>query len=115
MIQDQHKRYKLLLQNIRDGKKKYCDDKISQYRQHPMDYLECMEFVLKKLLKEEPNKARNVAGIAVDTTGSTVCPVNEAGIPLSLLKEFSEDPDAMFHLWKDHTAVQEASKLIGFI
>ena len=31
--------------------KKYCDDKISQYRQHPMDYLECMEFVLKKLLK----------------------------------------------------------------
>lgn len=91
--------------------KKYCDDKISQYRQHPMDYLECMEFVLKKLLKEEPNKARNVAGIAVDTTGSTVCPVNEAGIPLSLLKEFSEDPDAMFHLWKDHTAVQEASEI----
>ena len=31
--------------------KKYCDNKISQYRQHPMDYLECMEFVLKKLLK----------------------------------------------------------------
>ena len=28
--------------------KKYCDDKISQYRQHPRDYLECMEFVLKK-------------------------------------------------------------------
>ena len=28
--------------------KKYCDDKISQYRQHPMDYLECMEQILEQ-------------------------------------------------------------------
>lgn len=91
--------------------KKYCDDKISQYRQHPMDYLECMELVLEKILEEESDKVRDIAGIAVDTTGSTVCPVNESGIPLSLLKDFSENPDAMFYLWKDHTAVQEASEI----
>ena len=65
--------------------KKYCDDKISQYRQHPMDYLECMEQILEQILKKEPDKISKVAGIAVDTTGSTVCPVNENGIPLSLL------------------------------
>lgn len=91
--------------------KKYCDDKISQYRQHPMDYLECMEQILEQILKKEPDKISKVAGIAVDTTGSTVCPVNENGIPLSLLKEFEEDPDAMFYLWKDHTAVEEAAEI----
>lgn len=91
--------------------KKYCDDKISQYRQHPMDYLECMEQILEQILKKEPDKISKISGIAVDTTGSTVCPVNEKGIPLSLLQGFEEDPDAMFYLWKDHTAVKEAAEI----
>lgn len=91
--------------------KKYCDEKISQYRQHPLDYLECMERILKQILKMEPDKIQDIVGIAVDTTGSTVCPVSENGIPLSLIPGFEENPDAMFYLWKDHTAVQEASEI----
>ncbi len=87
----------------------YCDSSSGQYRQHPLDYLESLEAVLKGVLKGHEDLAPMVVGIAVDTTGSTVCPVDENGTPLSLLKEFEDDPDAMFQLWKDHTAVKEAA------
>lgn len=91
--------------------KRFCDEKNSQYRQHPLDYLECMEKVLKTLLGKDPAVLPYIVGIAVDTTGSTVCPVNKEGIPLSLTDMFAEDPDAMFHLWKDHTAILEAEQI----
>ncbi|MDC7289072.1 ribulokinase [Blautia schinkii] len=93
----------------REGR--YCNDKISQYRQHPMDYLECLEMILKKLLVGRRHLATEVVGIAVDTTGSTVCPVDEKGTPLAMKTGFEEEPDAMFHLWKDHTAIAEAEEI----
>lgn len=90
---------------------KYCAPEISQYRQHPLDYLECLEAVIKTLLKKIPDSFQKVVGIAVDTTGSTVCPVDTYGVPLALKKPFAENPEAMFQLWKDHTAVEEAREL----
>ena len=80
-----------------------------RFRQHPLDYLECMEKVIKDVLKQgDPAKVR---GIGVDTTSSTLCAVDETGVPLSLHEEFKDDPDAMFVLWKDHTAIAEAERI----
>lgn len=91
-------------------KGKYCDPSSQQYRQHPLDYLEGLEHSIREALKQCPaGTAAKVKGISVDTTGSTPGPVNEEGMPLALLPEFEHNPNAMFVLWKDHTANEEAA------
>ncbi len=91
---------------------KYCNPAINQFRQHPLDYLEGLEKTIQECLqKAGPEVAANIKGISVDTTGSTPVAVNEAGVPLSLLPAFEENPNAMFVLWKDHTSVNEAAEI----
>jgi len=91
---------------------KYCNPSINQYRQHPQDYIDVMEATVKEALAACPEgTAAQVAGIAFDTTGSTPAFTDETGTPLSMLPEFAENPNAMFVLWKDHTAVQEAAEI----
>ncbi len=91
---------------------KFCDPAKDQYRQHPQDYVDAMEYIVKEsLVQVGPGVAENVVGMSFDTTGSTPVFVNADGIPLSLLPEFSDNPNAMFVLWKDHTAVKEAAEI----
>jgi L-ribulokinase len=90
----------------------YCDPTQSQYRQHPLDYLEGLENSIKKALKKAgKDVAQNVVGISVDTTGSTPVAVDKNGPPLSILPEFEDNPNGMFILWKDHTGNQEAEEI----
>ena len=91
---------------------KYCDPIINQYRQHPKDYLECLEASVKEALADSgPGVAENVIGMSFDTTGSTPVFIDKQGLPLSLSPEFAENPNAMFILWKDHTAIKEAAEI----
>jgi L-ribulokinase len=90
----------------------YCDPLANQFRQHPLDYLQSMEAAILGALRQAGDGvATRVAGIAVDTTGSTPALADREGTPLSLLPAFQDNPDAMFVLWKDHTAVAEAERL----
>lgn len=87
----------------------FCDPAVKQFRQHPLDYLEAMENVIVRVLSGiDPGR---VAGIGVDSTGSTPCAVDADGIPLALKDEFAANPNAMFILWKDHTACAEAARI----
>ena len=90
----------------------YCDPPANRFRQHPLDYIEGLEESVKGALKGlDSEVVNNITGITVDTTGSTPVAVDRKGIPLSLIPEFAQDPDAMFILWKDHTAVDEAAEI----
>ncbi len=87
----------------------FCNAQTSQFRQHPLDYKESLFATLVSLVSPLGEKERNLIGsIAVGATGSTVAPVDKKGVPLALKTEFLEDPGAMFHLWKDHTATEQA-------
>ncbi len=90
----------------------YCDPSENRFRQHPLDYIEGLEQSVKGALKDISSEIRkNIVGITVDTTGSTPVAVDRDGVPLSLKPGFENDPDAMFILWKDHTAVKEAAEI----
>jgi L-ribulokinase len=90
----------------------YCNPSVNQFRQHPLDYVEGLEQTIRGAIKDLPAEVvKNIAGITVDTTGSTPVAVDKEGIPLSLKPEFKDNPDAMFVLWKDHTAVKEAAEI----
>jgi L-ribulokinase len=90
----------------------YCNPAINQFRQHPLDYLEGLEYTIRDALQHAKGlDAGEIIAISVDTTGSTPVAVNKAGTPLSLTDQFRENPNAMFILWKDHTAVQEANEI----
>jgi len=91
---------------------KYCDPAKNQFRQHPLDYIESLESGFKSALENSPEgTAKNIRGISIDTTGSTPCAVDRDGIPLALTSGFEDNPNAMFILWKDHTAVNEAEQI----
>lgn len=84
----------------------------NQFRQHPLDYLEGLEYGIRHCLQQlSPEQIKEIRGIGIDTTGSTPIAINHQGTPLSLLPAFAENPNAMFVLWKDHTAIGEAAEI----
>ncbi len=90
----------------------FCEASSNRFRQHPLDYIEGLEHSVKDSLKGlSKDVVGNIAGITVDTTGSTPVAVDKEGVPLSMKPEFESDPDAMFILWKDHTAIKEAGEI----
>ncbi len=90
---------------------KYCDPSNNQYRQHPLDHLEGIEHTIKDVLMESKVDPSHVRGIGIDTTGSSPIAVDAAGIPICFKLEFTDNPNALVVLWKDHTAVSEADEI----
>ena len=90
----------------------YCNAAENQFRQHPQDYIDGIEFTIRSCIANAGTLvAKNIKAISVDTTGSTPVAVNANGTPLALLPAFIDNPNAMFVLWKDHTSIKEAGEI----
>ncbi|MGI4874713.1 MAG: ribulokinase [Janthinobacterium lividum] len=87
----------------------YCNPTKNQFRQHPLDHLEGLEATVREVAAQVP--AAHIRGLAIDTTGSTPGPVDAQGQLLGMLPEFADNPNALFVLWKDHTALAEAAEI----
>ena len=85
-------------------------------RQNPQDYLDGLEAVVKGALAQAQASVPDfdpaqVVGIGIDTTGSTVIPVDHSGAPLGLHYNFKDNLNAHVWLWKDHTGHAEAAEI----
>lgn len=90
----------------------YCNPQLDQYRQHPLDYIESMESAIKACIKKlGTERAHQIVALSIDTTASTPIAVDKYGKPLAFQPHFAENPNALFILWKDHTANAEAVEI----
>ena len=83
-------------------------------RQNPDDYVNGFYHSVSQAVKKAKKNGfipELVAGIGIDTTGSTPIPVDQNGMPLGMLKEFQNEPAAQAWLWKDHTGYTEAAEI----
>ena len=79
--------------------------------QYPADYVFALEQTVRRVMHESGLAPAQVAGIAVDFTGSTVLPLNAQGTPLCEMEEFKSRPHAYVKLWKHRCAQKEADLL----
>lgn len=79
--------------------------------QYPNDYLEVLDEVVPKLLRESGISKEEIIGIGIDFTSCTVLPIDENAVPLCEKPEFRLRRNAYVKLWKHHGAQKQADRI----
>ncbi|HEY5706042.1 MAG TPA: ribulokinase [Terrimicrobiaceae bacterium] len=83
-------------------------------RQNPADYLYGLEKSVRGAIEQAKVLGftpETLAGIGVDTTGSSPIPVDAKNEALALDSKWQKDLNAQCWLWKDHTSHEEAAAI----
>lgn len=100
-------RHLVLDQTLPDGTKLAYDWAL----QHPLDYLDVLEFTTRAILAESGVDPALIIGIGTDFTACTVLPTTADGTPLCTLPQWAGTPHAWIKLWKHHAAQPWADRL----
>ncbi len=98
-------RYGVLARGLPDGRPLPPDWAL----QHPGDYLEATEALLRRAKVAAGSHV--IVGIGIDFTSCTMLPVTKDGTPLCLLPDYAGEPNAWVKLWKHHGAQRQADRL----
>lgn len=79
--------------------------------QHPQDYLDVLYYIINDSIEKSGVDSKDIIGVGVDFTASTVMPVTEDGTPLCFLSEYVNNPHSYVKLWKHHAAQKEADEI----
>ena len=79
--------------------------------QHPQDYLDVLTHTIPAVLQKAGVDSKQVAGLGIDFTASTVMPILKDGTPLCFLPQYENEPHAYVKLWKHHAAQDQASRM----
>ena len=77
----------------------------------PAEYLRALETVVHGAVKDADIDAKDVVGIALDTTSMSLVSCDENGVPLCMKEEWKREPLAYIRMWKSYTATSEAEEI----
>ncbi len=77
--------------------------------QHPRDWLEALEDILRRMAAG--GHPEDIIGVGIAFTSCTVLPTTADGTPLCVLPDFQRDPHAWPKLWKHHAAQPYADRI----
>ncbi|WP_436862828.1 ribulokinase [Staphylococcus caeli] len=81
--------------------------------QNANDYMEVIELGVPAILEESQVDVKEVVGMGIDFTSSTVIFVDENMEPMHNKPHFHDNPHAYVKLWKHHGAQEEADALLN--
>lgn len=79
--------------------------------EYPHDYLEVLEEVVSRIVRESGVAKEDIIGIGIDFTSCTVLPIDENAKPLCELPKYAADRNAYAKLWKHHGAQKQADRI----
>ncbi|GKV65945.1 MULTISPECIES: ribulokinase [unclassified Sporosarcina] len=79
--------------------------------QVPGDYVEALKEGIHSILEETDIEKKQIIGMGIDFTASTILPVGENFQPLCEVEEFKDNPHAYVKLWKHHDAERFATRM----
>ena len=79
--------------------------------QDPTDYLETIRQTVPAVIRKSGLNPKDIKGLGIDFTASTVMPVKTDGTALRSLAKWQTNPHAWVKLWKHHAAQPQADRI----